>query len=76
MASFSEMMTAYLITFGWAIVASVGTGIGIIITLFLFDLSTRKVDEWELIKQGNIAMAVVLAAVIVSLGIVVSSAIH
>ena len=51
-------------------------GIGIVITLKLFDLSTRKVDEWELIKQGNMAMAVVLAAVIISLGIVVSSAIH
>ena len=67
---------AYLLTFGWAIVGSVSMGIGIVITLKLFDLSTRKVDEWELIKQGNMAMAVVLAAVIISLGIVVSSAIH
>lgn len=64
---------AYLITFGWAIVGSLSMGIGIIITLKLFDLATSRVDEWELIKQNNISMAIVLAAVIVSLGLVVSS---
>jgi len=30
-------------------------GLGIIIGVKMFELSTRKVDEWELIKQGNIA---------------------
>lgn len=70
------MLTAYLITFGWALVGSIGTGIGIIITLKLFDLSTPKLDEWDLIRQGNMAMAVVLAAVIVSLGLVVSAVVH
>lgn len=71
-----EIFTAYLITFGWAVVGSVSMGIGIIIALKLFDLSTRKVDEWELIKQGNIAMAIIIASIILSLGIVVSSAIR
>jgi uncharacterized membrane protein YjfL (UPF0719 family) len=70
------ILSAYLITFGWAIVGSVAMGLGIIITLKLFDLSTRSVDEWELIKQGNMAMAVILAAVIISLGIVVAAAIN
>jgi uncharacterized membrane protein YjfL (UPF0719 family) len=71
-----EIFTAYLITFGWALVGSISMGIGIIIALKLFDLSTRNVDEWELIKQGNIPMAIILASVIVSLGLVVSAAIH
>jgi len=71
-----NILYAYLVTFGWALVGSVAMGVGIIITLKLFDLSTRKVDEWELIQQGNLAMAIVLASVIISLGIVVSSAIH
>jgi uncharacterized membrane protein YjfL (UPF0719 family) len=71
-----EILSAYLITFGWAIVGSIAMGLGIIITLKLFDLSTRNVDEWELIKQGNMAMAVILAAVIISLGIVVAAAVH
>ena len=71
-----EIFTAYLVTFGWAVVGSVAMGTGIIITLKLFDLSTRNVDEWELIKQGNMAMAIILASVIIALGIVVSAAIH
>lgn len=71
-----EILTAYLITFGWAIVGSVSMGIGIIIALKLFDVSTRNVDEWELIRQNNVSMAIILASVIVSLGLVVSAAIH
>lgn len=66
-----EIFEAYLITFGWAIVGSLSMGIGIIITIKLFDLSTRDVDEWQLIKEGNIPVAIILAAVIISLGIVV-----
>jgi hypothetical protein len=34
------------------------------------------VDEWARIKAGNIPMSIIQAAVIVSLGTVVSSAIH
>jgi uncharacterized membrane protein YjfL (UPF0719 family) len=71
-----DIFQAYLITFGWAIVGSIAMGIGIIIALKLFALSTRKVDEWELIKQGNISMAIILAAFIISLGIVIASAVH
>ena len=70
------IFSGYLITFGWAIVGSIGMGLGIIIALKMFDLSTSKIDEWELIKQGNIAMAIVLAAVIISVGIVVAGAVH
>ncbi|MGH7138525.1 MAG: DUF350 domain-containing protein [Pirellulales bacterium] len=71
-----EILTAYLVTFGWAIVGSIAMGLGIIIALKLFTLSTPKVDEWELIKQGNIAMAIILAAVVVSLGYVIAAAVH
>jgi uncharacterized membrane protein YjfL (UPF0719 family) len=71
-----EILVAYLITFGWAVVGSLSMGVGIIITLKMFDLSTRDVNEWELIKQGNIPMSIILASVIVSLGLVVSAVIH
>src|SRR4051794_16095221 len=53
---------AYLITFGWAIVGSVSMAIGIIIALKLFDLSTPRVDEGELVKQGNIPIAIIFAS--------------
>jgi uncharacterized membrane protein YjfL (UPF0719 family) len=72
----TEILTAYLVTFGWAIVGSVSMGLGIIIALKLFDLSTRNVDEWELIKQGNIAMAIIMSSVIIALGLVDAAAIR
>jgi uncharacterized membrane protein YjfL (UPF0719 family) len=71
-----DIVNAYLITFGWAIVGSAAMGLGIVIALKLFCLSTGNIDEWELIKQGNMPMAIIIAAVIVSLGIVVASAIR
>ncbi len=69
-----EVFLSYLITFGWAIVGSVSMGCGIIIAVKMFELSTHRVDEWELIKQNNIAMAIILASVIISVGIVIASA--
>lgn len=71
----ADIFQAYAITFGWAIVGSLSMGIGIVITLKLFDLCTRGVDEWELVRQGNIPIAIILAAVILALGIVVASAV-
>ena len=71
----STIFEAYLITFGWAITGSVSMGLGIIIAVKMFDLSTTKVDEWALIKDNNIAMAIVLAAVILSVGYVIGAAI-
>jgi uncharacterized membrane protein YjfL (UPF0719 family) len=72
----SEIMTAYLITAGWALVGSISVGLGIIIALKMFTVSTRNVDEWELIKEGNIPMAIILASVVLSLGLVISAAIQ
>ena len=72
----NEILTAYLITFGWALIGSISMGVGIIVTLKMFDLSTPKVDEWALVKEGNIPVAMILSAVIISLGLVVSSAIR
>ena len=71
-----EVLVGYLVTFGWAITGSVSMAVGIVVALKLFDLSTPKVDEWQHICDGNIAMAIVLAAVVLSVGIVVATAIH
>ena len=70
------ILKAYLVTFGWAILGSVAMGLGIIIAIKLFDKATHGVDEWELIRQGNLAMAIVLAAVIISVGIVIAAAVQ
>jgi len=70
-----EMLEAYLITAGWAITGSISMGLGIIIAVKMFDLSTTKVDEWALVKEGNIPIAIILAAVILSVGYVIGAAI-
>ena len=71
-----EIFTAYLITFGWAIVGSISMAVGIIIALKMFDLSTSKVDEWQLIKENNTAMAIIFASIILSLGYVIAACIR
>lgn len=71
-----SIWTAYAITFGWAIVGSVAMAIGNIIVLKLFDLSTRKVDEWELIKQNNTSIAIIFASMILALGYVIGSCVR
>ena len=73
MDSLWDILRAYLITFGWAVVGSVSMGVGIIITLKMFALSTRRLDEWEEVKKNNTAVAIILAAVILALGYVVAS---
>lgn len=68
--------TAYAITFGWAIVGSVSMSIGIAIALKLFNLATPKIDEWDLISKGNVAMAIVLSSVVIAVGLVIASAVQ
>ena len=69
----TQIFISYGITFGWAIVGSVSMGIGVFLALKIFTIATRDVDEWKLIKEGNIAMAIILAALILSVGFVVAS---
>jgi uncharacterized membrane protein YjfL (UPF0719 family) len=72
MPDLNQIFAAYAITFGWAIVGSVSMGLGIIIAIKLFEVCNPKVDEWALIREGNVAMAIVLAAVIIAVAIVIS----
>ncbi len=71
-----EILMAYLITFGWALVGSVSMAIGLVLSLTIFNFLNRGVDEWKLIREGSIPMAIVLAAVIIATGIVVGNAIR
>ena len=74
--SITDIILSYAITFGWAITGSVSMGIGIILALRMFDWSTKDVDEWALIKEGNMAVAVILSSIVIALAIVISAAIR
>lgn len=72
----TELFTAYAVTFGWAIVGSLSMGVALVVSLKVFTWLNRGVDEWRLIREGSIPMAIVLAAVVLAAGIVVAAAIR
>jgi len=71
-----QILMDYIITFGWAIVGSVSIGVGVIITLWMFDKFTDGIDEWKELKNKNIAVAIVLSSLILACAWVVSSIIR
>jgi uncharacterized membrane protein YjfL (UPF0719 family) len=55
----------------WSIVASVGFAAAIAIGLKVFSLLTPGFDEWEELKKGNMAVAVLWAAFVIAVAVVV-----
>lgn len=49
--------------------------LGLVIAIKIFDAATTKVDEWKEINNGNMAVAVVISSVILSVGYVIGAAI-
>jgi uncharacterized membrane protein YjfL (UPF0719 family) len=72
----SDVLTHYLITLGWAITGSISMGLGIIIALKLFTWSTKELDEWKLIREGNMAMATILGVIILAVSFVIAASIR
>lgn len=57
------IITQYLITIGWGITGGVSMAISLSILVWSFSKVT-PIDEWEEIKKGNMAVALIIAAVI------------
>lgn len=55
----------------WAVAGGVGMGLGLIVTLKIFTMLTREVDEWALVKSNNLGMAIILASVILGTSLVI-----
>lgn len=69
---FVELLKTWGTTLGWALVGSIAMGFGLIIALSIFTMMTRKVDEWELIKQNNLPISIIMAAVVLGTSIVIA----
>ena len=54
----------------WALVASVAMSCSLGILLFIFDKMTPNIEEFEELKKGNIAVAIVMAAVILAFSLI------
>lgn len=71
-----QVLFDYLITFGWAIVGSIGMGTGLLLCLKMFTWATHEIDEWEELKKNNHSVAIVIASVILACAWVVSAVIR
>ena len=69
-----EIFVEYLKLIGWGVVGIVTMVLSLWIVLLVFTWLT-PVDEWDELKKGNLAIAIVMAAVIISFALVISSAI-
>jgi uncharacterized membrane protein YjfL (UPF0719 family) len=58
-------------TVAWALVGALSMGISLGLLIKFFDWMT-PVNEWNQIKNGNIAMGLVLASVILAFGFVIA----
>ncbi len=61
---------AYAKSFGWAIVAAVSFAFAMGLAIKVFDLMSRDINEWEEIKKGNLGVALIFVAMILSVGLV------
>jgi uncharacterized membrane protein YjfL (UPF0719 family) len=57
-------------SFGWAMVAAISFAFAMGVAIKVFDLLTKNIDEWEEIKKGNWGVAMILTAMILSVGLV------
>ncbi len=55
----------------WSVVASIGFAAAIAIGLKVFSALTPGFDEWEELRKGNMSVAVLWAAFVLSVAIVV-----
>lgn len=63
----------FALMFGYGIGGALMMSLSLTILVKVWNRIT-PIDEWEELKKGNIAVAIVLAAVIISFAIVISSA--
>jgi uncharacterized membrane protein YjfL (UPF0719 family) len=69
-----SILIDYLKLIGWGVVGIFTMALSLWILLLIFTWLT-PVDEWDELKKGNLAIAIVMAAVIIGFALVISSAI-
>ena len=69
--SWSGMFAQYGRCLLWAITAAIGFGLGVGISLKVFDWLSTDIDEWEEIKKGNMGVSLIFVSLIVMVGLIV-----
>ena len=69
--SWGGMFAQYGRSLLWAITAAIGFGLGVGISLNVFDWLSTDIDEWEEIKKGNMGVSLIFVSLIVMVGLIV-----
>ena len=69
--SWGGMFAQYGRSLLWAITAAIGFGLGVGISLKVFDWLSTDIDEWEEIKKGYMGVSMIFTALIVMVGLIV-----
>ena len=69
--SWGSMFAQYGRSLLWAITAAIGFGLGVGISLKVFDWLSSDIDEWEEIKKGNMGVSLIFVSLIVMVGLIV-----
>ena len=64
------LITQYVITFGWALTGAISMAVSLGVLTKLFSMIS-PINEWEELKNGNLAVAIVFAAVVIATGFVI-----
>ncbi len=57
-------------SFAWALTAAISFAIAMGLSIKVFDWMTKDINEWEEIKKGNIGVALIFVAMILSVAAV------
>ncbi|MEK6606690.1 MAG: DUF350 domain-containing protein [Myxococcota bacterium] len=63
-------LTQMVRSLGWALVAAVSFALAMGLAIKVFTALSGDIDEWEEIKKGNIGVALIFVAMILSVGLV------
>ncbi|MBP7686542.1 MAG: DUF350 domain-containing protein [Thermoflexales bacterium] len=63
-------MAALFLSGAQLVISVITAALVAFLSIWLFDKTTRGIDEWNELRKGNVAVGVVLAAIIVGVGII------
>jgi uncharacterized membrane protein YjfL (UPF0719 family) len=69
-----HILSAYVVALGWAVVGAMAMAIALVVLLRVFTWLT-PVDEWAELQRGNVAVAIVVGAVVIAFALVVAATI-
>ena len=69
--SWGGMFAQYGRSLLWAITAAIGFGLGVGISLKVFDWLSTDIDEWAEIRNGNMGVSIIFVSLLVMVGLIV-----